>query len=227
MKAEDYETLLSGEEEDYAMGEDCPMPVHYRGDSTHSKLTDDLLTDAKLSSVLFAEPRPGQAQVRDMDESADSCAPEIEEVPSREMLARFLPQAPPDRLLKKPTNLPKFVFKLGMEEGRREFGSYKGQRWMDSLGKRYPMADNEQGTRRASRFALLDLLQLREGRDNEERAACKKKLRELLQRRLCQGRVDLVLANESIPSFNKVHYLYWCRVYEWRLNNQWLLNHLT
>jgi len=43
--------------------------------------------------------------------------------------------------------------------------------------------------------------------------------RSILQKRLCCNRLELILDNKMIPKHNKEHYLYFSKVYEWRLNH--------
>lgn len=133
---------------------------------------------------------------------------------------------------KKCTNIPKFIFKIALNLKEQEEIGTRYRRWLISLRRKYNVDQKRDGDRhaqscsKASRFSLLELLQ-GSPYDSAERRAWKQQHRELLQLELASRRYELILDNSSIPPFNKVHYLYCCRVFEWRLNNPLLLEHLS
>lgn len=44
-----------------------------------------------------------------------------------------------------------------------------------------------------------------------------------MQRKLANLKVELIMSNNMIPQNNKLHYLYFSKVYEWRLNDARLI----
>lgn len=88
-------------------------------------------------------------------------------------------------------------------------------RFMDALEKSLKQQQP------VSRLSLLPLLK-DDTKEGPERRKFKAKHRELLQHELIATRLERVLANSNIAE-NKAHYLYFLRMYEWRLNDQRLL----
>ena len=73
-----------------------------------------------------------------------------------------------------------------------------------------------------TRFHLQDLF----GSLPDDRRMIRRSLvrRNILQRKLCHDRLELILQNRMIPAKNKEHYLYFSKVYEWRLNSSELVS---
>lgn len=68
-----------------------------------------------------------------------------------------------------------------------------------------------------TRFHLNDLF----GSPPDDRRRLRRSAirRAILQKRLVGNRLPLILENRMIPQKNKDHYLYFSKVYEWRLNS--------
>lgn len=151
----------------------------------------------------------------------------VQLISAQELLSRF--EQMPLMKEKKCTNIPKFIFNLLLEvitsvEAFVENGRHI--RWVSSIKRKYFTKDAQGRNQSRSRFSLMELLQ-NEVNDSSERRLWKSKHRECLQHKLATERFRNILTNCSIPDFNKMHYLYYCKLYEWRLNNPFLLGHLT
>lgn len=119
---------------------------------------------------------------------------------------------------KKATNIPKWIFNLLIDRAKQLNLGYRHLRWISSL-------DKKGANKSHNRFALIALLCENEF-DSLERVQWKKLHREILSAILSCDRLKNILQNGSIPAGNKLHYLYYSKVFECRLNSALLLEHI-
>lgn len=145
-------------------------------------------------------------------------------VAASELYAKFQEATELPEVGKRATNIPKFLSNLTiglLMDGHSQVDSGRYARWMTSLAKRF--AGNRHHGR--SRFTLMEVL-CDEPTDCEERCSWKRLHREMLKQQLATNRSELILQNVVIHRENKLDYLYYCKIYEWRLSDQALLNHI-
>jgi hypothetical protein len=137
--------------------------------------------------------------------------------------SQFIPLDFTSEQKKKTTNIPKYIQNLLIDVIQdvviAQFG-FKYNRWVDSIIKKFNKNQKQKNT-----FSLAELLCAIET-DSVERKLWKDVHRQELARILACNRLENILNNELIPCNNKMHYLYYSKLYEWRLSNQIHLMHL-
>lgn len=115
--------------------------------------------------------------------------------------------------VKKATNAPKFLYKTFYDGIENELaGDHDGDSHLEWL-RRYHESHNSQKTK--TRFELIDLFGEAKSDKKERRSRIR---RTILQRKLANQKVELIMNNNMIPPNNKLHYMYFTKIYEWRLN---------